>query len=245
MFEIAFVQSDQGFVFAFQSRDDEIDSAIRTLAPEANLVWAQKENESWVENYQKSFEPTQIADFYIHASWHEKRSDLIDITIDPELVFGTGRHETTASCLEAIAALDLVGKSAIDIGCGSGILAIAAAKKGANVTLCDTDPSAAAAARKNCEINGVIVRDLWAGSVDKVTTNYDLVIANIVTDVLTALKEELKAAVKPDGILIVSGVLECYEDRLRSAFAGLELLGAIAKNGWRTFIYKNTTERER
>jgi ribosomal protein L11 methyltransferase len=118
-------------------------------------------------------------------------------------------------------------------------LAIAAAKKGAIVSLCDADESAVKVAEKNCALNGAKAEKIWVGSVDKVTNNYDLITANIVADILMAIKNDLIAALKAGGILIVSGVLERFERRLGACYDDLETLFVIKRGEWRTIAYKH------
>ena len=107
------------------------------------------ENMDWVEAYKKGFTPLSVGSFYLHASWHESHPTLQNIIIDPELVFGTGHHATTQVALNALEKYLKPKKSFVDVGTGSGILAIAAAKMGAKVDLCDIDPDAVLDAPKN------------------------------------------------------------------------------------------------
>jgi ribosomal protein L11 methyltransferase len=201
-----------------------------------------KNERRWVEKYQKSFSPIVVGEFRVRASWNEPQGDCIDVVIEPETIFGTGRHETTASCLEALSKFDLVGKNVLDVGCGSGILAIAAAKKGAIVSLCDTDPKAVERAARNCEINGVKPAAIWVGSVDQTSASYDLVTANIVAAVLVALNDDLRRVLNDGGGMIVSGVLDRYEKRVRASFGDLETLFVTERGEWRTFAFKKIKE---
>jgi ribosomal protein L11 methyltransferase len=126
----------------------------------------------------------------------------------------------------------------LDVGSGSGILGIAAAKKGAIVSFCDTDQQAVEASLANYAINAAAARSSWVGSVGKVAGNYHFVIANIVADVLIAAAGDLTAALKENGVLIISGILERCKSRINEAFGGLDEMFVIGKGEWLTFAYR-------
>jgi ribosomal protein L11 methyltransferase len=235
-----YIDENGSYIFAFNERSEAIGEVARSLAPNAVLSWRDQDDDAWKKAYEQTFEPIEIGEFRVRPSWREAREGFIDLIVDPETAFGTGRHETTASCLEALSRFDLSGKSVLDAGCGSGILAIAAAKKGASVSLCDADAQAVKVAEKNCALNGVKPAKIWVGSADKVTTNYDLITANIVADILTAIKGDLLRALKSGGILIVSGILERFERRFAACYGDLETLFVIKRGEWRTIAYHNT-----
>jgi ribosomal protein L11 methyltransferase len=243
IFELPFVEESGVFLFAFGGKDLAIEDAILTIAPEAKFNWTLKDNESWIENYQKSFEPLEIGGFYIRAAWHIARNDLTEIVIDPELVFGSGHHETTANCLRAIGALSregfLRGKNVLDLGCGSGILGIAAAKAGAIATMCDTDLKAVEAARENSAKNGVgaAIKAIYHGSIADRAENYDAIFANLVADIILAIAVKLKNALNSGGYLILSGIMPRYKARIYEAFGDLVLF-AETENEWLTIVYR-------
>lgn len=178
----------------------------------------------------------------MRPSWCEKSSDKIDLIIDPELVFGTGHHSTTCGALEALSSIELAGKTLLDVGSGSGILAIAAALKGAKASLCDTDELAVIDSLKNAQINGTIIENYWVGSAKEASGKYEIVVANIVTDVLVAIRSDLVNLLKSDSILILSGILDRYEDKIKQSFASLALQQTIKKGEWITLIYKSRGE---
>ncbi len=203
---------------------------------------AQKRNEDWIARYKESISPVEIAEFYIHPSWESPKSGKINITIDPALAFGSGHHETTAGCLEAIGQTVTEGETLLDVGCGSGVLGIAAAKLGAEVDACDTDPLAVENAMKNFELNGCRVRNIWNGSAAGSKESYDTVVANLVADILCMIAKDLKARTKEGGFLILSGILDTKESSVEDAFSDMKLLKTIAKSEWRTKIYQNNKE---
>jgi ribosomal protein L11 methyltransferase len=156
------------------------------------------------------------------------------VHLDPGLAFGTGTHPSTALCLRALDALELAGKTVIDYGCGSGILAVAAALLGArHVSAVDIDPQAVQATRDNAERNGVAarVRALLPEAFDPVPA--DLLVANILSGPLKALAPRFAACVRPGGGLVLAGLLAGEADELRCAYAPwFELPQAQLEDGW-------------
>ncbi len=198
----------------------------------------EKENVDWIKSYQESIQPIEAGKFHIFPSWHEPKEDLINIKIDPALAFGSGHHATTFSCLSAISKYVKEGDSVIDVGCGSGILGLAAKKLGATVALCDTDPISVESCEANFKLNEETFDALWEGSVDKAQGQYDVVIANIIADVLRFLSKDLKTAVKENGYLILSGILDKKEELVKASFEDLKLEERILKDEWITLVYK-------
>ena len=144
--------------------------------------------------------------------------------------------------------------SALDVGCGSGILSIAMKKLGAKVIACDTDEQAVAATQQNAEKNGVQIDKIWLGSVsslgerasslnergssESAQPQFDLVVANIIADVILILSADLKKALKPGGKLVLSGILEKYKDRIEQAFSDLNFVQMKKQNEWLSFVYE-------
>jgi len=197
-----------------------------------------KLNIDWIEKYKNSIQPIEIGRFYVHPTWEKDKEGFINILIDPALSFGTGHHESTSSCLELISETVKKGDTFLDVGCGSGILSIAAAKLGAKVELCDTDPLSIESAKKNFSLNDVKYEDIWVGSADKAKKEYDTVVANIVADILIMISKDLKKSVKNDANLILSGILDKYLDKVLSKFNDFQLIKIIKKGEWRTIYLK-------
>lgn len=197
----------------------------------------EKENVDWIRNYQESVQPIEAGKFYIYPSWHAPKEGLINIKIDPALAFGSGHHATTNACLKAVSKYVDAGKEVIDVGCGSGILGLAAVKLGATVDLCDTDPLSVTSCKENFQLNEEVYRNLWEGSVNKAEQTYDVVIANIIADVLRFIASDLKKATKEGGTLILSGILDKKEETLKDAFSDLTLKERILQDEWVTLIY--------
>ena len=193
---------------------------------------SQKDNEDWVELYRQGVDPVEVGNFYIHPSWHDGKDNFHNIIIDPALAFGSGHHATTATCLNLLSDANISGKSALDVGCGSGILSIAAAKLGADVDMCDSDPLAIVSAEDNAKINGVTINNSWEGSAVDCSKEYDIVIANIVADVIVAIAPSLKKCLKIDGSLLLSGILDKYEGKVTDKFKEFKVLKRMQQDEW-------------
>jgi len=219
---------------------DALVSLAGTLNGDIDMKYTleEKENQDWIKTYQDSIEPIEAGKFYIFPSWFEPKVDFINIKIDPALAFGSGHHATTFSCLTAISKYVNEGDSVIDVGCGSGILGLAAKKLGATVDLCDTDPISVESCKENFTLNEETYDNLWEGSIDKATSTYDVVMANIIADVLRFIEKELKSATKEGGYLILSGILDKKEELVKDSFKDLKLEKRTLKDEWVTLIYK-------
>ncbi len=215
----------------------EINDSLSSPLP-LDIKVEEKENIDWIQKYKDSIEPIDTGKFYIHPEWYEPMEGKINILINPALAFGSGHHATTYSCLKAISEYVKSGDEVLDVGCGSGILALASKKLGGEVDLCDTDPIAVDSAKENFELNSETYNDIWVGSVNKSSKVYDIVIANIIADVLKAISKQLKERVKEDGFLILSGILDTKENIVTDSFKDMELIDRIKKDEWITLIYK-------
>ena len=166
----------------------------------------------WADAWRQWFRPLRVGRrLIVRAPWLEvepTNPDDVIITVEPGMAFGTGNHATTRLCLAAVEeAVDAGATTVLDVGTGSGVLAVAAALLGApRVEAIDNDPEALDAALANAKLNGVEDR-IWVGS-DWPTGPFALVVANIITPTLLALRHRLTAAVRPRGTLVLSGVLE-------------------------------------
>ncbi|MBL7200308.1 MAG: 50S ribosomal protein L11 methyltransferase [Anaerolineae bacterium] len=159
------------------------------------------------------------------------------IVLDPGMAFGTGTHPTTQLCLVALEERISPGMSVFDVGTGSGVLAIAAAKQGARaVRAVDVDEIAVATARDNVAVNGVAdVVHVAAGSWEKASGQYDLIVINILAEVICSLLEQgLADALKPGGTLIASGIIDDREAGVRAALteSGIEVVGRHVERDW-------------
>ena len=174
----------------------------------------------WVRETQAQFQPIQVADqLWIVPSWVEPIDPAaINIRLDPGLAFGTGSHPTTRLCLRWLAEHLQRGASVLDYGCGSGVLAIAAAKLGAGtVSGVDIDAAAIAASRANAEANGVIATFGLPGELT--STPADVVVANILANPLELLAPLLAQRVADGGSVVLSGILEPQANAVAAAYA--------------------------
>ena len=176
------------------------------------------EERDWLGEWKQSWQPVEIGRFIIAPPWSDisDRHDRLIVRIEPGMAFGTGTHETTRLCLDAIQKHSS-GGSFLDVGTGTGILAIAAAKlfPEARIEACDTDEAAVAIARENAAANGVAEQiNFRVGSVDDSTASADLVCANLTADVITQMLPTLVSL--SCGKLILSGILDTQIEMVQS-----------------------------
>ncbi len=194
---------------------------------------AQVPDQDWVRLTQSQFAPVDITpDFWIVPTWHDLPAQAVrSIRLDPGLAFGTGTHPTTRMCLRWIARQQAPLGRVLDYGCGSGILAIGAAKFGAtDIDAVDIDPAAVESTAQNAEANAVTLR---AGLPDKAQGAYQTVLANILATPLRVLAPLLCAHVASGGSLVLAGILERQRDELQEAYAPwLQLEVADTEDGW-------------
>lgn len=178
------------------------------------------EEQNWVQLTQSQFDPIRVSDrLWIVPSWHESPDPTaINLILDPGMAFGTGSHPTTRLCLEWLERTVKPGHSVLDYGCGSGILAIAAAKLGAaRVAGVDIDPQAVEAAKANAERNTVNAE--FADSASPLAGEYDVVVANILSNPLRILASAICAHVRSGGFLALSGILREQADEIIAVYA--------------------------
>ncbi|MGJ0339698.1 50S ribosomal protein L11 methyltransferase [Aliarcobacter cryaerophilus] len=217
---------------------EPLEKFAKALNTKCYIKCEKKESIDWIKKYQDSIQAVEVGSFYVRPSWSKAKEGKIDILIDPALAFGSGHHETTSSCLLAIDEFVKKGDSLLDVGTGSGILAIAAAKKGAVVDVCDTDEICIESTKSNFALNNQEINKSWIGSVNFAKEKYDVVLANIIADVLVMIADDLINSTKDGGIIIVSGILDKHEKRVLSKFSNLKELKIIHKNEWVTMVFK-------
>ncbi len=167
----------------------------------------------WENEWKKYFKPTRIGQkIVIKPSWEifEATEDDLIIEIDPGNAFGSGTHETTSMCIEMIEKYMNKSDTVVDVGCGSGILAIAAGKLGSkNIIAADIDPSAVETAKENIHMNGLSdVTEVRCGNLlDVIPEKADLVVANIIADIIVKLSDDIDQILKPDATFISSGII--------------------------------------
>lgn len=199
-------------------------------------------DQDWVRATQSQFEPIPVGErLLIVPSWHAEEARAreeprITLVIDPGLAFGTGSHATTHMCLEWLEQADMAGKRVIDYGCGSGILAIAAARLGAaEVCGIDIDPQALISAEENARVNRVSIA--VQSSAAPMPPPADVVLANILSNPLKLLAPMLSSLVAPGGALVLSGVLERQIDEVGHFYRqSLPVTPWRVREGWACLV---------
>ncbi len=180
----------------------------------------------WWENWKKTYKPIKAGKVVIVPNWinYEKQEDEVIIKMDPGMAFGSGQHESTRMCLSFLEELNLKDKKIVDVGTGSGILALAAVALGAtNVEAYDIDDVAVDAARNNAKYNNFdkYIKIDNSNLLAKVENIFDIVLANITSEVLKMLAKDLRRYVNQNGIIIISGILTSLEDEVITVFKSL------------------------
>ena len=182
--------------------------------------------DDWLNNWKKYFKPIPVGErLLIRPVWEEAfdPQGRAVLNLEPGLAFGTGAHETTRLCLELIERYLAPGSAVLDIGCGSGILSVAALLLGAGSAVgVDIDPLAVKTAKENARLNGVEARftGLCGNLADKVSGQYQLIAANIVADVVIELTRDVPRFLAPGGVYIISGIIDAREADVLAALAG-------------------------
>ncbi|WP_411359618.1 50S ribosomal protein L11 methyltransferase [Pseudidiomarina salilacus] len=187
-----------------------------------NYKTDQLEDKDWEREWMDNFHPIQFGErLWVCPSWREiPEPDAVNLMLDPGMAFGTGTHPTTALCLRWLDGQDLRGKTVVDFGCGSGILAIAALLLGAERAIgIDIDQQALIASRDNAERNGVAERlEVYLPS-QQPSLQADVVLANVLAGPLQDLAEVIQAFVGPQGQLVMSGILERQIDAVQATYS--------------------------
>ena len=195
------------------------------------------EDKDWVREWMEHFQPMQFGErLWICPSWRDVPDpSAVNVLLDPGLAFGTGTHPTTALCLQWLDSLDLKGKTLVDFGCGSGILAIAALKLGAERVIgIDIDPQAIEASRDNAQRNGVSDQlELYLPEDQPQNLQADIVVANILAGPLRELSGLISGLVKPHGRMAISGILESQAPELLEVYSQwFEMNPATEREEW-------------
>lgn len=253
------LEEDQIIIKAYFPESEDLQDIIDSIKNEINTNPMLKGEESnitlnllndsdWAENWKKYYKPFKIGEnILIKPSWEdvEIEDGNILIELDPGMAFGTGTHETTWMCTEALEKYIKPGDVVYDIGCGSGILSIASVKLGARkVVGVDLDPVCVKTSKENAKINNVEdFIDIREGDLlEVVNDKADLIVSNIIAEVIAGMTGNLKKYLIDDGIFIASGIIiekiPLVEDALKEN--GFEILDTIQKNEWALIVSKNT-----
>lgn len=203
------------------------------------------EQEDWETGWKAYYHALTIGNrLAIVPSWEEFDTDRVVIRLDPGMAFGTGTHETTALCLSVLDELVQGGERMLDIGTGSGILAIAALKLGADTAEgVDIDPMCVRTAGENAQLNGVDdrLKVLIGDLSDKATGTYNIITANIVANAILSLAPHVPALMAPGATFIASGIIDIRRDEVVQGLtaAGLTVTEVKEQNGWVAILCKN------
>ena len=197
--------------------------------------------EDWADKWKAYFKPTPVGKrLFIRPVWIDDydAGDRAVLNIEPGAAFGTGTHDTTRLCLETLDKIVKTGDTVLDIGCGSGILAISSLLLGASKAFgVDIDEVAVKTAKENGKMNNFTEPELkfvCGDLADKVTEKYDVVVANIVADIIMLFSTQVRAFMKPGAKFIASGIIDTRADEVVQALynAGLKLTERIESDGW-------------
>jgi ribosomal protein L11 methyltransferase len=222
-------------LFDAETSEQSVLDMLTTLLPEVPRFRVEAvEDKDWEREWMANFQPIQFGDrLWIVPSWHKAPDEqAVNILLDPGLAFGTGTHATTALCLNWLDQAELKGKFVIDYGCGSGILAIAAALLGAERVIgVDTDPQALEATRENARRNGVEIEAYLPGNCPDEPC--DLLLANILAGPLQNLAPRFANLCKPDTQLVLSGILQSQADEVAESYAPwFTMQPAVSREDW-------------
>ncbi|MFC5703680.1 50S ribosomal protein L11 methyltransferase [Cohnella faecalis] len=224
-------------------------------AGEFTIAAGEVDDEDWADSWKKYFKPIQVTEkLTIKPTWeeYEARPEEVIIELDPGMAFGTGTHPTTVLCLKTLEGAISGGEEVIDVGTGSGILAIGAMRLGAKRVLAlDLDPVAVSSATENIKLNGLqddvevklsdllgILRDSGIDRPNGVKPPVDLVVANILAEIILLFIADVMEVLKPGGIYIASGIYKNKEQDVEAGLlaAGFEIVDKVRQDDWVAFV---------
>ena len=206
--------------------------------PVKKINVVKEELQDYVALTKKYFRPITVSGLTILAPWQKRRNTGPVVVIDPGMAFGTGRHESTKLMLRMMNRIDMKGRSVLDVGSGSGILAVRAAQKGALVTAIDRDPLAVTAARHNFALNEMQHILLACTDLENLKGRFDVVLANLDFDTFEKHHETIVNRVSSGGQLLISGIESQYREDLLSLFSAHTLIRSPSMNDWHAFTFR-------
>ena len=237
-------------VFEKEPTSDEIDSLKAQIAfakeqmpvdigsCQVELLSLQEEN--WLENWKRFYHTIRVGDITVLPAWEQVPDEGVVVRINPAGAFGSGEHQTTRLCLTLLSGLDVKGKQVLDVGCGSGILGIAALKMGAkSCYFADIDEGCLSNMKDNARLNQVTDYEVKCASLcEGCPVVGDIMLANITADILIMLSRQAGDHLKNGGKLIVSGIIAERDEEVVKAFCeqGFELKESLALDDWRAHL---------
>lgn len=229
--------------------NDEGAALLGRVGEQFRITTASVCDADWENNWKQYYEPLEIGErLLVVPEWIDcSEEGRVPLRLDPGLLFGTGSHATTRMCLAALEKYAGAGVRALDLGCGSGILGIGALVLGSeHCTACDIDPKAPDTVMENAALNGIggDKMQVYAGDIigdaklrKLLGSGYDVVLANIVSDVIIPLAPFVRGFMAPGGVFITSGIIDGREDEVAAALrvAGLEIIAHHHEEEWHCF----------
>jgi len=232
---------------------DRAATALREQFADLTIEPVDVADEDWAARSQRSLTAIRAGHFVVAPPWDipaEMDSATTLIVIEPSRGFGTGHHASTRLCLQALSGVDVQGKRVLDLGTGSGVLAMAASLKGAaEVLAIDVDPDAIEAARESAALNALPVGiefgvgDFRSTSAGLKPRQYEVVLANLTGGILMRSAATIMALVAPGGLVVMSGFDETDQQAVRDAFDAMHDVAAFCEDGWVGLVLKNEERR--
>ena len=232
-------------IIAYINEKVEEIKALGIDVGEGKVEFEKMYEEDWANNWKKYYKPSKVGEkIVVKPIWeeYEAKDEELVVELDPGMAFGTGEHETTRMCIQALEKYVQKDSTVFDVGCGSGILAIAAAKLGAKLAAgVDLDPVAVESAKENVGFNNIDNIEILHGNlIEVIDGKADIVVANIIAEIICILTEDVSRVIKPNGYFITSGIIH---DRVEMVTNKLEECGfevvKVNKDGeWNCIIAK-------
>jgi ribosomal protein L11 methyltransferase len=232
---------DQGDLVLLKCYPDESDAFLKGLSTSglkiSNVKVEKEEPRDYAELTRQYFRPIRIGNLTIRAPWNKKKDNGREIIIEPGMAFGTGRHESTRIMVKLMDDVGFEGKTVLDIGCGSGILALYAHLLGAGMIIAvDNDSDAIFNAKKNVSLNRVDTINLVCAHLQDIHEAFDVVLANIDIKTFSEHSAKIASLVGRNGLLFISGILRKNKSQLLCLFPGWSVVQVYRKNSWCGFL---------
>jgi ribosomal protein L11 methyltransferase len=245
-------------VKAYFSEEDNIDEILKYINEKMNelkelgidtgVAKVESEKmfeEDWANNWKKYYKPTKVGEkIVVKPIWEEydAQGEALVVELDPGMAFGTGTHETTRMCIQSLEKYVKEDSTVFDVGCGSGILAIAAAKLGSKMAVgVDLDPVAVESAKENVGYNNLEnIQILYGNLVEVIDGKADIVVANIIAEIICILTEDVKRVLKDNGYFITSGIIHDRVDMVTKKLeeTGFEVIEINKDGEWNCIVAK-------